>query len=183
MDAPRTWDARLPSAPWLLSLLTSWEDNSSPSFPNGSHYRCCSADTVADELLKTLHYYSALSLPPPSLPCPRLARPTAVTEKCLEAPSQAEAAFSTPPLPPQSVFPTEVEAGRRQWVPPRPRGSRTRVPAPASAELGELQRACGCSGVFLSRHGCSGILALETLWGVHAAGDVWGPILHPVEKE
>lgn len=47
MDAPRTGDARLPSAPWLLSLLTSWEDNSSPSFPNGSHCRCCSADTVA----------------------------------------------------------------------------------------------------------------------------------------
>lgn len=153
----------MPSA--LLTPLTSSEDNSSQSFPNGLHCRCCSADTIADELLKILHYYSVLSLSLlPSCPAPGFRGPwLSLRNACRPQPSRA--GFSTPSL---KVAPTGAAAGQRHWVSPRAGGSHTRAPDPA---LGRTQGACAGTSVlrglyikkWLERDLClPGVLVRET---------------------
>lgn len=111
-------DASLPSAPRLPSLLTSREDGSSQSFPSGPRY-CCSADTVADELLKILHYYSvpSLSLLTPC-PAPGLQGPWLSLRDAWSPLARKRQPF---PGAPQSAPPRRRRSGSwpevRTWVP------------------------------------------------------------------
>lgn len=106
--------------------------------------RGCSADTVADELLKILHYYSApsLSLLPPC-PAPGLRGPWLSLRNARRPPARRR-----PPLPhtPPRASPAEVAAGRGGGVPPRPGDSCCWVPDPTPAGLRGLLWVCGCAG-------------------------------------
>ena len=148
--------------PALLTPLTSQEDSSSQSFPNGWRSRCCSADTIADELLKILHYYSALSLSLP-LPCPAPGfQGPWLSLRDAWRPQQQRQAF---PFPPAKWPPADVTAGRRRWFSPglgvSHRGSRSC--------FRELVQTCQCSEVFISRNGWRGICRLP---GILVRGDV-----------